>query len=125
MPDAAVARNVAPQHRVSTTYLVRTADGMLAQNTKTNRDAFGAGAFTVLDNGDALPAIAEALGCKMRVLRARSLTDPNEFGTWRSSDERDWRKGWDKNSHPEKYRAIARIKTHLPNLHKKMLSGRL
>ena len=92
MPDAAVARNVAPQHRVSTTYLVRTADGMLAQNTAQNRAAFGAGAFTVLDNGDALPAIAEALGCKMRVLRARSLTDPNEFGTWHS-EERGEREG--------------------------------
>ena len=73
MQDA-VARNVAPQHRVATTYLVNKADKMLAQDTGANRATFGAGQFEVLDNGDALPTIAAALGCTMRILRARSLT---------------------------------------------------
>ncbi len=73
-----IARNVAPQHRVATTYLVKNADKMLAQDTAANRATFGAGQFTVLDNGDALPAIAAAFGCAP--LRAHSLTDPNVLG---------------------------------------------
>jgi hypothetical protein len=78
-PAMKVARNVAPQHRVATTYLVKTADKMIAQDTTANRVLFGgAAAFTVLSNGDTMPAIAMALGCQ--TLRAHSLTDPTVIG---------------------------------------------
>ena len=73
-----VARNVAPQHRVATTYLVKTADKMIAQDTTANRALFGAGLFTVLSNGDIMPAVAMAFGCP--TLRAHSLTDPTVVG---------------------------------------------